>query len=237
MPIPQRYHTRMAWVRDPGNGNCTERSVGLVGLHIVKKTPSRPQWIWSTFEHVDTVPDDGPDRPFIYNKRDGAPMPKVNPYADPAPTPQAPINIDRINPIHASTQETNKRYQQALAARNGVWGNYRLVMTQWPLSVGDPTKAGGIGNSFPGRAPNDRSAFANTTMEPFEQTPITSGCMACHNTVGRTTDYVWAVTNRAAPRTARAMRTRRIAPLGSMDELERVKELVERASRRSRSDR
>ena len=31
-------------------------TLGLVGLHIVHKTDSEPQWIWSTFEHVNNVP-------------------------------------------------------------------------------------------------------------------------------------------------------------------------------------
>ncbi|MDJ0630666.1 MAG: hypothetical protein QNJ44_20590 [Rhodobacter sp.] len=30
--------------------------VGLIGLHIIRKTDTAPQWVWSTFEHVDNVP-------------------------------------------------------------------------------------------------------------------------------------------------------------------------------------
>src|SRR5436190_2100185 len=55
---PERYYTRMAWIQSPVTGQCTQALVGLVGLHIVQKTPSRPQWIWSTFEQIDTVPPD-----------------------------------------------------------------------------------------------------------------------------------------------------------------------------------
>ena len=52
IPDPERYHTRDAWLQDPISGKCGDKPVrvGLVGLHIVQKTPSRPQWIWSTFE-------------------------------------------------------------------------------------------------------------------------------------------------------------------------------------------
>jgi len=58
IPHPERYHTRTAWLQDPISGTCSTNPVivGLVGLHIVQKTPSRPQWIWSTFEQVDNVP-------------------------------------------------------------------------------------------------------------------------------------------------------------------------------------
>src|SRR5208283_5128035 len=38
---------------------CGKRDVALVGLHIVVKTQYRPQWIWSSFEHVDNVPPIG----------------------------------------------------------------------------------------------------------------------------------------------------------------------------------
>ena len=31
--------------------------MALVGLHIIHKTTSNPQWIWSTFEHVMNAPD------------------------------------------------------------------------------------------------------------------------------------------------------------------------------------
>ena len=65
---PSRYYSRKATIFIPGksvkNGQalCIEETVGLVGLHISRKvsTPSANQvnpWIWSTFEHVDNLPD------------------------------------------------------------------------------------------------------------------------------------------------------------------------------------
>jgi hypothetical protein len=60
---PERFHRRLAWLYDPFTHTCEERTVGLVGLHIVQKTPSRPQWIWSSFEHVDNVPGDNSSPP------------------------------------------------------------------------------------------------------------------------------------------------------------------------------
>ena len=47
-------------------------AAALVGLHIVYKTPSRPQWIWSTFRHVDNVPelDDRSGRSFTFHNGD-----------------------------------------------------------------------------------------------------------------------------------------------------------------------
>ena len=35
--------------------DCT---IGLIGLHILRKTQKFENWIWSTFEHIDNVPND-----------------------------------------------------------------------------------------------------------------------------------------------------------------------------------
>src|SRR4051812_25060124 len=36
---------------------CLEKTLGLVGFHAVHKTENRPQWIRTSFEHVDNVPE------------------------------------------------------------------------------------------------------------------------------------------------------------------------------------
>jgi hypothetical protein len=36
-------------------GACSKATTGLVGLHIIHKTASQPQFVWATFEHVDNV--------------------------------------------------------------------------------------------------------------------------------------------------------------------------------------
>ena len=46
IPQPERFYTRKAWLTDLSTGSCSEKTVGLVGMHIVQKTHSRPQWIW-----------------------------------------------------------------------------------------------------------------------------------------------------------------------------------------------
>src|SRR5205807_7439071 len=111
IPHPERYYTRTAFLLDPQTGICAKTTVGLVGLHIVQKTASRPQWIWSTFEQADNVPSGQttPGAVFGFNDGKGTPMPNNNPYPiSPLilPTPP-PVNIQRVKPIHASTQQTN----------------------------------------------------------------------------------------------------------------------------------
>jgi hypothetical protein len=58
---------------------CLPEKLGLIGFHAVHKTAGRPQWIWTSFEHVKNVPDrdqltaktlDGPYSFFNINCRD-----------------------------------------------------------------------------------------------------------------------------------------------------------------------
>lgn len=124
--LQSRYYTKQAWVLDPAKGQCTQRTVGLVGLHIVSKTPARPQWIWSTFEQIDNVPvvtGATPTANTVFNLNDGNAsntMPSQDPYCVPGqpgnqngcpgtPPPPAVIpadaseakrfNVIRIQPI------------------------------------------------------------------------------------------------------------------------------------------
>ena len=216
---PERFHTRDAWLFNLATGQCEKRTVGLTGLHIVTKTPTHPQGIWSTFEHIDNVPAPQAGRPFTFNNGDDTPMPKANPIAcfDPAscPAPE-PYNVERITKIHDmgnfSTARTNDRYRTMLAQQypNSPWQNYQLVMTQWPLKRNRPDLDGSPGNTFPGTGnspipgvPNDATAFANTTMEAFRQEHIAgNGCMACHN-AAKSRDFVFSLLVRAFPRPER----------------------------------
>jgi len=87
--LHSRYYIKTAWVldptSDPARPSCTQREMGLVGLHIVSKTPTRPQWIWSTFEQIDNVPmvpGSTPTTNTVFNLNDGkgGTMPESDPY-------------------------------------------------------------------------------------------------------------------------------------------------------------
>jgi hypothetical protein len=213
---PERFHSRDAWLFNLTTGHCEKKTVGLVGLHIVTKTPTHPQGIWSTFEHIDNVPAPRASRPLTFNKGDDAPMPASNPITciDPANCPQPePYNVERTTKIHDmgnfSTARTNDRYRAMLAQQypNSPWQNYQLVMTQWPLKRNRPDLDGSPGNTFPGvgnspipGVPNDATAFANTTMETFRQEHVAgNGCLGCHNAV-KNRDFVFSLSVRAFPR-------------------------------------
>ncbi|HEX3253848.1 MAG TPA: hypothetical protein VHS05_30715 [Pyrinomonadaceae bacterium] len=206
---PQRYYTRTAWVMDPATGKCSQKTVGLVGLHIVQKTGTRPQWIWSTFEQVDNVPPTPAGGPgtFAFNNGDGPPMPAKNPYSvNPLPIPvPSPYNVTRTMPISTlvpvpglpSTVQTNANYQQALKNAGSVFQFYQLVMTQWPTPGSTPGNSGAPKFTFPGLGA--ATSFANTTMETFDQASIGTGCMACHTVTQNATDFVWSLADHAFP--------------------------------------
>jgi hypothetical protein len=60
-----RFHTAMVRYYEIGVGNhpCyREDTWGLVGLHVIQKTPSAPWLIWATFEQADNILDQNGNR-------------------------------------------------------------------------------------------------------------------------------------------------------------------------------
>jgi cytochrome c len=165
--------------------NCQPRRMGLVGLHITQKTASSPQWIWSTFEHVNNVPGPGAGaHPALYDPRcPTCPRNRQTPAG-------VPSQITRVTPIPATApncarpglavddvQRLNTDVRRALGTAGTVFRFYQLVGTQVPVP---PT-----GNGPPTVFTVRPSTLANTTMESFVQG--TSSCMGCHATA-RTVD-------------------------------------------------
>jgi len=50
-----KYKLSEAYIHN--DTKCRKVTVALVGMHILHKTQSNPQWVWATFEHVDNAPD------------------------------------------------------------------------------------------------------------------------------------------------------------------------------------
>jgi len=187
---PKRFHASPAYIYDPNvTPVCQLKQVGLVGLHISHKTVNAPQWIWSTFEHVDNAPLVGQGSPQAhYNFNDGKPAHSqegcdgrqcnVPPSGaqDPNSGVKTPVQVARLDDFTPTAKQQNDAYVQALKAvnPNSVFANYRLVGTQFPsdvTSASDPT-----GVPFP-------PFLANTTMETYlqGQVPIaSSNCAGCH---------------------------------------------------------
>jgi hypothetical protein len=205
--LVKRFYTRTALVKRATGSGCTRLTVGLIGLHVAQKTPSRPQWIWSSFEQVDAVPPKWADSPgtFALNDAAAAPMPDQNPLSltPLAPEPVRPYNVERAAdaPILTATELTSYGYRRLLAGT--PWQHYRLIVTQWPRLEGNQADAiparldGSVENTFPGSGAF--SAFANVTMETFDQKGVQLGCMSCHNRSRMATDFMWSVFDHAYP--------------------------------------
>jgi hypothetical protein len=203
----RRVYTRTATVKDPDRGACSRLTVGLVGLHVVQKTPSRPQWSWSTYEHVDNIPPAEPDGPgkFLFHDGGTSEMPDESPLmlVPLAPQPVKPYNVVRSArmPIHPNTAAANRRYRSLLKGTG--WENYQLVMTQWsrvPGNQANPvavTVTGDASTTFPGVGAG--SAFANVTLETFDQNRVQTGCMSCHSQARTRADFMWSVLDHAYP--------------------------------------
>jgi hypothetical protein len=204
-----RYYSRQVILKDAGTGKCSPVTMGLVGLHIVQKTASRPQWIWSTFEHVDNVPPARPGAPGLFAFHNGSPdgPPAENPLTlkPLLKEPVKPFNVIRAaeSPIHPKTAYTNLIYERML--RGTIWENYQLVMTQWPRVEGEQSRplpeslSGDASHTFPGLGSASGSAFANVTMETFGQVRPQVSCMNCHNQARMNADFMWSILDHAYP--------------------------------------
>ena len=196
-----RFYRVNAMVQDYRTGSGAVKELGLIGMHIVQKTPLRPQWVWSSFEHVDNVPAIGqsptPGSKFTLNNADPArqslePATKTDAVKDsnyltasgePIITFNGgmpagiPMQVVRKLPIATQTSATNTRYQNKLSGT--VWANYMLVVTQWPTDV-----AAGDGQPFPAdpKGISGDLSVANTTMETYFQN--STSCMTCHHFFG-----------------------------------------------------
>lgn len=202
-----RFYAVDSLVLDPATKKCTSQKVGLVGFHIVQKLAAFPEWIWSTFEQVDNVPEPGDPagKRYSFNNGTASPQtiggwanrpplmaPKLQPVAD-----RKPVQVTRFNAIPDSTRALNPTWQKAVAGT--VWANYQLVFTQWPAN---PTQfktmeAGGIypqdsGAAFPA------NGVTNSAMETYFQSQTDAAgaggnsCMSCHYRAGQA-DFSWTL--------------------------------------------
>jgi hypothetical protein len=140
-------------------------TLGLVGLHIIQKTPQQQGFFWSTFEQVDN------DRVFFsphgsktVNKQTAAkPYVELNPNGSPI---NAPVQIKRVNKIPADPA-LNAYYQKLLAG--SVFANYRLISTQW--------QTGGAPQGTPANVSN---IVIETYVQTVKGSGGATGCLGCH---------------------------------------------------------
>lgn len=191
------YHVH-AKVLNLKTKKCEDKEMALVGLHIVQKTAKRPQWIWSTFEHVDNLRSAIPGVKPSYSDPQSAaaaniPPPLVDATHPPLDNP-IPVQCVRLfdKTLPQETAAANEAYHKHAQIKDTVWANYQLIRTQWPTNPLNPdgTPTPGTGVPFPPKQ------VGNITMETYEQR---SSCMTCHgNSQGALdTDFVFFLKVRA----------------------------------------
>lgn len=186
---PARYYTIYATVLEPGPKPTCRPNVrlGLVGMHIIHKIAPFREWVWSTFEQIDNVPDPSRPKPATgYSFNNGTPNPPTpSGYAPPAPNPHPPntpfpppaqrtaMQVTRLTPVPADTRSVNATFQKALVGTPFQY--YELTANQWPTLTGhfDPNGSYPAGADTP--FPNDH--VANTTAETYLQS---DSCIGCH---------------------------------------------------------
>jgi len=180
-----RYLTQPGYVAagTPAGPAWKAVTVGLVGFHIAQKTETAPQWIWSTFEHVDNLAvdrlarvraADGREVPLSASFNDAACewCPVNVPVAAPGPDGKRRTQVQRLSPIPKETQALNAMMRAALEKAGSKLAFYEMVGTQWPTDPAAPPEAGA---AFPGAVANMSGGkpltvyLANSVMETFAQ--------------------------------------------------------------------
>jgi hypothetical protein len=178
-----RYLTQPAYVvSGPGKPVWQAVTVGLVGFHIAQKTETSPQWIWSTFEHVDNLAvdrleeittADGKRRRLQASFNDAdCEWCAVNVPVEPGPDGLRRTQITRLVAIPPETAALNSQMRARLAAAGSKLQYYEMIGTQWPTK---PDAGPERGAPFPGAVVNVsggvplKAYLANSVMETFSQ--------------------------------------------------------------------
>ena len=209
--LPERFLTVKATIFSGPDGTTpTQATLGLVAMHISHRTQSSPQWIWSTFIHVDSLQTNSlatfhgkPIPTLFYNP--GNPTALVNvpsQTASPFLDGQTPTQVLALTPIPLATQEVNRVARLELEKRGSVLHYYELMNTQWPTSPATPpTPPGMLPASIDNKAGGRPTPvyLINPLMETYfqagnqqagpqeqagtEQTLVfgTESCVGCHS--------------------------------------------------------
>lgn len=194
-----KFYTRNALIA-VGKDSCFEAKVGLVGLHVVRKTAESPQWIWSSFEHAYNVPDlDSVGKPVV---QAGVKYSYFNSNCTDCPInkadtvwPFAPSQVARALPVPKYIKGINSHFHGLMSSSssNNVWLNYKLVGTQWPFAPDLLSEV--LLPIYPLSPATPRpTLFSNPVFETYHQK---SSCMSCHADAFMLkkipTDFVWGL--------------------------------------------
>lgn len=167
--------------------------LALIGLHIITKSASAPQFTWATFEHVDNVPTeyavDPSARYMFYNQscestcQVNTPYPAVPGHIKTSP-PNQTIRL-KMNSIGKDAKSLNANVKAKIINENpgSVWQYYQLVNVQWPNTAVNQALNGQDGSSgleYGGGYPTV-SVLGNPVSETYVQQ---ISCLNCHHAAG-----------------------------------------------------
>ena len=185
-----RYYTQTGYYIQP-DGTCEGPvTFGLIGLHILRLTPSTPStWFWATFEQIDNTTGNGKSKtnPTLSSATNGSPdglcldggydYEPANVTANVDWTfNNKPVNVSRTTAIPAAVQKINSFWQSQVAGT--PWQYYQLIDAVNPPVAAGPSYS--ISDVFNTTAPNvivNLPVLANTSMETYSQR---LNCVSCH---------------------------------------------------------
>jgi hypothetical protein len=200
--VPRLINKNGKIVIDPTQ--ISRETVALVGLHVVGKTQGHPEFIWTTFEHVENTPDLPPrmkpnaDAP-VDNARSWTFYPRGSKAKDSNKNVKVPeLKLDEatqtLTPKNAVFREfalggsdnpalitgLTSSVRKQLPITLDVWKNYFLVGAVWLKNPGQDFKPG---EQFDAGKLAGEKKLSNSTMETFTQSEtLRSNCFSCHNT-------------------------------------------------------
>ena len=213
-----KFHTIDGFVYNAANGafgqeprveeSCTVEKLALVGLHIVHRTNSSPQWVWSTFEHIDNAPwmadfrVSSPTGSYSFFNPEtcpshlGAPAPscRYNEVPDhpwnPERTDLTPTTVIRIGAPGRYAIVMNKAFRDRLRQSYGiggtVWENYFLLDVQFPtVTLKGEDDVREVNPAYPDGLPTPTflpNALIETYIQGFTAGDITSNGNAVPDT-------------------------------------------------------
>ena len=205
----KNFHMRKALVLMPPGADrpCVPETLGLIGFHAVHKTATRPQWIWTSFEHSKNVPDKdevaagklvGPYNFFSVKCQADCPAVNATPPTPWDPDPALRLRFRKDNsfksqivretPLTDAAKNMNAIFHNMLPS-NSVWQNYMLISTQWPSEFA----CASLHSQVPG-APAPGTDFikqpdmtcspaptfmANSTLETYSQGDVPLASSSC----------------------------------------------------------
>jgi hypothetical protein len=196
---PTRYHRVQAYIYNKAGGafgqepvvkeSCSVETVGLVGFHIVHRTNSAPQWVWSTFEHADVAPwihdfktgnVSGPYAffdPATCPPEDGKPSCAYNQLPDHPWDPErddlTPTQVIRIPAPGQQALAANNTFRNLLRTNYGTgktfWENYFLVDVQFPtVTLAGTNNVRSVNPAYPDGVPTP-TFLPNSLIETYIQ--------------------------------------------------------------------